>query len=181
MALQRSLDVSPADAPTGALVGRLCWGGFSFVVVLGTVWHFVYAWSGGNTWVGFVAPVNESVWEHTKLLVAPVLIWSAFEAVVLPRRVWLPWAAVASCLVGSITMVVGFYAYTAVLGRHLLWADIALFVITAALALGVHGRVLQGGRRAPPWWMGVALVSLIVLAYAGLTAAPPDWGLFRGG
>jgi hypothetical protein len=29
---------------------------------LGTVLHFVYGWSGNNTFVGLFAPVNESTW-----------------------------------------------------------------------------------------------------------------------
>ena len=179
MALQRPIDVAPAEDSASPLAGRLCWAGFLFVVVLGTFWHFVYAWSGRSAWVGFVAPVSESVWEHTKLLVAPLLIWSAIEATVIPQRARLPWAAVAACLVGSITIVVGFYAYTAVLGSHRLWADIGLFVLAAALALGVHGRVLRGDPRLP-WWVGTAVALVIVLAYAGLTVAPPDWGPFLG-
>lgn len=42
--------------------------GFVLVAVVGTLWHFVYDLSGGSWLVGLVAPVNESVWEHTKLV-----------------------------------------------------------------------------------------------------------------
>lgn len=38
--------------------------GFIFVLVLGTISHFAYDWSGQNTLIGFLVPVSESTWEH---------------------------------------------------------------------------------------------------------------------
>ena len=40
------------------------------VSLLGTLLHFTYRWSGRNP---LIAPVNESVWEHMKLLFFPML------------------------------------------------------------------------------------------------------------
>jgi hypothetical protein len=47
------------------------------IVIAGTLLHFVYGWSGQNALAGLVSPVNESVWEHTKLLVVPVVVAGA--------------------------------------------------------------------------------------------------------
>ena len=44
------------------------------VFVLGTLAHFVYDWSGQNSFIGLLTPVNESTWEHMKLLFFPMLI-----------------------------------------------------------------------------------------------------------
>ena len=44
------------------IAGILC------VSILGTLLHFTYRWSGRNPLIGLIAPVNESVWEHMKLL-----------------------------------------------------------------------------------------------------------------
>lgn len=49
--------------------------GILFVSVAGTLLHFVYDWSGQNPLVGFFAPVNESTWEHMKLLFFPMLLY----------------------------------------------------------------------------------------------------------
>lgn len=175
---------SPPGAPTAerstrVLVGHLGWAGLAFVVAVGTVWHFVYAWSGESAWVGWVAPVNESVWEHTKLLVAPLLLWTAGEAMVLPNVRRLGWAALVSVVVGSATIVCGFYAYTHALGSHWLWADITLFVLAAAAAIGIKVRILRSQTKVPPGWLSVTLLAVVVLSLAGLTAAPPDWPMFR--
>ena len=42
--------------------------GFIFVSILGTLWHFVYEWSGDFRLLGFIAPINESTFEHMKLI-----------------------------------------------------------------------------------------------------------------
>ena len=38
------------------------------IIILGVLLHFAYEWSGNNNIVGLVTPVNESVWEHMKIL-----------------------------------------------------------------------------------------------------------------
>ena len=53
--------------------------GFLMVCALSGVFHFIYDWSGKQAWIGFFCPVNESTWEHLKLLFFPVLIFSAIE------------------------------------------------------------------------------------------------------
>ena len=53
---------------------------------LGTLMHYVYEWSGKNLFVGLFAPVNESVWEHLKLLVIPLLFLMIFEFSIYGRK-----------------------------------------------------------------------------------------------
>ncbi len=43
--------------------------GIVFTLIIGTLLHFVFEWSGRNFLVAFIAPTNESVFEHLKLLV----------------------------------------------------------------------------------------------------------------
>ena len=44
-------------------------------ILLGVFLHFVYDLSGNNVIVGMFAPVNESVWEHLKLILIPFSIF----------------------------------------------------------------------------------------------------------
>lgn len=60
--------------------------GFAFCCILGTLAHFFYEWSGENTFIGMFCPVNESVWEHLKLIYTPYLIWSIAESMILKRQ-----------------------------------------------------------------------------------------------
>ena len=52
--------------------------GILFVIITGTLSHFFYDWSGNSRIAGFVTPVNESVWEHMKLLFFPMLLYALF-------------------------------------------------------------------------------------------------------
>ena len=45
-----------------------------FVIILGTLLHFTYNWSNNNPLVGIFSAVNESTWEHLKLIFFPMLI-----------------------------------------------------------------------------------------------------------
>ena len=42
-----------------------------FTFILGTLLHFTYKWSEENAIVGIFSAVNESTWEHLKLLYFP--------------------------------------------------------------------------------------------------------------
>ncbi len=60
--------------------------GFFVVGILGTLFHFVYDWSGQLWLVGLFVPVNESTWEHMKLLFIPMLIYIMFGYLYIKRR-----------------------------------------------------------------------------------------------
>ena len=45
-----------------------------FISILGTLLHFTYRLSGENRLVAIFSSINESVWEHLKLLYFPMLI-----------------------------------------------------------------------------------------------------------
>ena len=53
--------------------------GFLTAAVLGTLAHFTYRWSGGALLAGVFCAVNESVWEHMKLLFFPVFLFTAAQ------------------------------------------------------------------------------------------------------
>ena len=45
-----------------------------FMLVVGTLLHFTFGWSNNNPLIGTFSAVNESTWEHLKLLFFPMLI-----------------------------------------------------------------------------------------------------------
>ena len=42
--------------------------------ILGSLLHFLFDWTGHNKFIGVIAAVNESYWEHIKIAVWPVLL-----------------------------------------------------------------------------------------------------------
>jgi hypothetical protein len=153
------------------------------IVIAGTLLHFVYGWSGRNVLAGLVSPVNESVWEHTKLLVVPVVVAGAVEAVLLHDARRVAWATLVEAVLGALAIVAIFYTYTGALGTGpILWADITSFVLVVAAGQWLYLRVLLSNQvTVPPAVVSVlGLVALLVL-YAIWTATPPDLPVFQPG
>ena len=55
--------------------------GVIFTILFGSVNHFLYKWSGKKKIVGLISPVNESTWEHMKLITTPMILFSLVEYV----------------------------------------------------------------------------------------------------
>ena len=51
--------------------------GFGFTALAGTLLHFLYDWTGQTTWSALISGVNESTWEHMKLLYVPLFLFAA--------------------------------------------------------------------------------------------------------
>ena len=54
--------------------------GFIFTSVAGVLLHFAYDWSGQSPLVAPFSGVNESTWEHMKLLFFPMLVFALIES-----------------------------------------------------------------------------------------------------
>ena len=53
--------------------------GIVFTTLVGALLHFTYAFSGNNAFVALFSAVNESTWEHLKLLFFPYCIYMIYE------------------------------------------------------------------------------------------------------
>ena len=54
--------------------------GFAVTSFLGTILHFLYDWSGNLSWITPFSAVNESTWEHMKLIFWPMLFFAIFQS-----------------------------------------------------------------------------------------------------
>ena len=59
--------------------------GALFTAALGTLLHFTYDWSGGWSVAAAFSAVNESTWEHMKLLFFPLFFCSVVQLCCLGR------------------------------------------------------------------------------------------------
>lgn len=109
--------------------------GIFFTLVLGSLSHFFYNWSGGSPLIAPFFPVNESTWEHLKLLVSPMILFSCVEYFVYGKKLldFLP-VRILSLFSGITVIVSVFYTYTAIAGQHWLWADIGIFILAVVVA-----------------------------------------------
>ena len=103
-------------------------------IILGTIFHFVYGFSGENKIIGLFVPVNESVWEHLKLAFFPMLILAIIEYFYLGKKVNNYIEAKTIGIFTSIFFIVVFYyTYTGIIGTNFLTIDILTFIISIIL------------------------------------------------
>ncbi|MCD7872462.1 MAG: DUF6512 family protein [Clostridiales bacterium] len=108
--------------------------GFIFVCFLGTLSHFFFDWSGENRFIGLFCPVNESVWEHLKLIYTPYLIWSIFELFKLKQKAGFFFAKSVGIFCGMFVIISVFYIYTGATGNENMVIDIISFLAGSAAA-----------------------------------------------
>ena len=166
----------------GGRVARWQLGGFLFVCAAGTALHFLYQWSGESVAAAPFAAVNESVWEHMKLLFWPMLLWAGAERAVLGGYSRGFWPAKAlGILLGLALIPALYYTYTGALGVSVMWVDIAIFFVAAAAAFLAETRMLARDWRCRGGTRASALVLLLLLsaAFVFRTFVPPRFPLFR--
>ena len=117
------------------MLKRFCFLGALFVIVLGSLAHFFYDWSGNNILIGLFAPVNESTWEHMKLVFFPMLIFSIFSYFKLKEAYPCILSALLSgILIGTFLIPVVFYTYSGILGMNKFLGDIATFIFAVVVS-----------------------------------------------
>ena len=55
-------------------------------ILLGVLLHFAFNFSNSNKIVGIFTPVNESVWEHLKLIFIPFTLFSIFFYIITKKK-----------------------------------------------------------------------------------------------
>lgn len=142
-------------------------GGFLFTGALGVLLHFVYAWTGGSAAAGAFSAVNESTWEHMKLLFVPIFLFSLVQFCRLGRTYPnLPAVRALSALAGLALIPVMYYTYTGALGRNDTWVNIAIFFLADLGAFLLDFRLLRRGRCSSGWQQILGLAVLWGLAFA---------------
>ena len=158
--------------------------GLFVVLIAGNLLHFVYGWSGGSPIAAMFAAVNESTWEHMKLLAMPWILWSVLEALALGKgggQLLMPRAL--GMLTGLAAIPMLFYTYRGVTGQANHMVNIAIFQLAVLLAFRVTRRLARGRRFAGKNWqiLGLCLLLVIGALFVRWTFHPPMLPLFADG
>lgn len=153
--------------------------GIFFILIIGTLWHFVYDWSGKNDLLGFFFPINESTWEHMKLIFFPMLIYSVY----MNKKIKEEYPCVTSSLLfgalsGTFLIPVFYYTYSGILGNNFLPLDIATFAASVILAFIAVYKLTLSCKLSSYTTLLKLLTVLLAAAFLIFTYHPPDIGLF---
>ena len=101
-----------------------------FVTALGFFLHFTYDLSNANKIIGIFSPINESIWEHLKLVFFPMLITIMFGYPCL-KDTYKNFLLVKTkqALLSQLIIVVFYYTYTGILGIDIALVNITCFIV----------------------------------------------------
>jgi hypothetical protein len=154
--------------------------GMVFIILLGSMLHFTFEWSGNQTLVGVFSAVNESVWEHLKIAFWPALLYLILEYRYIYKKSNNFFVAKA-LVIYSIMIIIPliFYSYTAILEENLL-IDVGSFIFAIIIGQLVSYRLLTYKKFAKMFEL-IALVALLILALAFVvfTFYPPQVPFFQ--
>ena len=154
--------------------------GFAVTSLGGTLLHFLYDWLGGAKWIAPFSGVNESTWEHMKLLFWPMLLFAFVQGFFFRGYKSFPCVKLRGILIGLLLIPVLFYTYNGAIGKSPDFVNIAIFFLSAAVAYIYEVRALQGDRvtcKHPRRAVGMLL--FLALLFVLFTYFPPRIGLFR--
>ena len=154
--------------------------GFGVTSLGGTILHFLYDWLGGAKWIAPFSGVNESTWEHMKLLFWPMLLYAIVEIFFFRDRTDFWCVKLKGILLGLVLIPVLFYTYNGVIGRSPDWINIVIFFISAATAYLYEARAYKSETTAckrPR--LAIALLCVIALSFVIFTFNPPEIAIFK--
>ena len=155
--------------------------GFIFVSVTGTLLHFLYDWTNQSVVSGLFSAVNESIWEHMKLLYVPLLAFAIFEGHFLKKTVEHFWCVkLVGFILGLVVIPVLYYTYTGALGVSADWFNITIFFIATAVAFISEALLFKNNRFCRlSSKVALVIIGFIGLAFIIFTFSPPKIPLFQ--
>ena len=154
--------------------------GFALVTFGGTILHFSYDWTGGNILVSPFSGVNESTWEHMKLLFWPLFLFAMVQRPFFrdQKNYWC--VKMVETLLGLALIPVLFYTYNGVFGKSPDWINIAIFYISAAMVFLFEWWAFKNDRlQCKHPRLAVTAICLIGVLFVVFTFATPEIPLFQ--
>jgi len=150
-----------------------------FAMILGTLLHFTYEWSGENLFVASFSAVNESTWEHLKILFFPMLITTIIGCFYFGNNIPNFLCAKTIGIITALLFTTSFfYTYTGILGTNLAILNIVSFFIAIIIGEYAAYKIMRSYFSCNK---KIAVISLIVLllCFIIFTYFSPQIGLFK--
>ena len=155
--------------------------GFLFTSILGTFLHFLFDLSGQSVIAAIFSAVNESIWEHMKLIYYPMLLFALIEFQFWGKDHKEFWCIkLIGILLGLTLIPVLYYTYTGISGVSADWLNITIFFLAAGAAFWVENKLFQrDGSCRLSCRVSFVLVCMIGVIFTVLTFFTPQIPLFR--
>ena len=154
--------------------------GFAVTSLAGTILHFLYDWLGKAKWIAPFSGINESTWEHMKLLFCPMLAYAIIQSFFFKntRNFWC--IKLRGIMLGLTLIPVIFYTYNGVIGKSPDWINIAIFFISAAISYVYEIKLFNKNTfKCKNPKLAILTLCLIALLFVTFTFNPPTLAIFK--
>lgn len=155
--------------------------GFVFTSAFGTLLHFIYDWSNQSAIAAPFSAINESTWEHMKLLFFPMFIFALIQSRYFGKEYENFWCVkLKGILLGLILIPAIFYTYIGIFGVSVDFINIAIFFIAAAISYIFETRYFKKQKECIiSNRLSVIFLFIIALLFIIFTFNPPQIPLFK--
>ena len=154
--------------------------GFALTSLVGTVLHFLYDWLDESIWIAPFSGVNESTWEHMKLLFWPMFVFAIVQSFFFKNNNTFWCIKLQGICLGLVLIPIIFYTYNGVIGKSPDWLNIAIFFVSAAIAYIYETRLLNEERiDCKSQQLSFSILCIIALLFIAFTFITPEIGLFK--
>ena len=154
--------------------------GFALSSLGGTILHFLYDWTNKSVLIAPFSGVNESTWEHMKLLYFPMLFFALAQSRYFKAygNYWC--IKLVGILTGLALIPVLFYTYNGAFGKSPDWLNITFFFISAAVSFLVEAILFyKNNLRCKRPRFAFLIICLIGVLFVVFTFATPQIPLFK--
>lgn len=153
--------------------------GIIFVLITGSIAHFIYDWSGENALIGFLVPINESIWEHMKLCFFPMLLYSFYMIYKLePDYPCISSSSMFGVLLITFLIPVLFYTYSGILGANYAIFDIGTFIVSVIISFIAVYKLTLSCKVASYETLFKLLILILAMCFFIFTYHPLNIGIF---
>lgn len=150
-----------------------------FISILGTLLHFTYEFFDKNFLIGSFSAVNESVWEHLKLLFFPMLLSTLFGYFYIGKNVsTFLCSETIGILASMLFIIVFFYTYTGIIGRSIVFLDITSFYVAVILGNYLTYKLIYNNFNCNSI-IAIIILIVILMSFIIFTYFTPHIEIFR--
>ena len=154
--------------------------GFALTSLGGTVLHFLYEWSNFSLFTATFSGINESTWEHMKLLFWPMFIYSVFQGFYFKGKNDFWCVKLRGILLGLALIPIIFYTYNGVIGKSPDWLNISIFFVTSAIVYIYETRLFKENTvDCKSKYLSLFILILISLLFVIFTFKTPKINIFK--
>lgn len=152
--------------------------GVTFTAVLGTILHFLFQWTNLTIFAP-ISAVNESTWEHMKLVFIPSIIFALIQSFIIKDEYYFWLIKLISILLGTFLLPILFYTLSGIFGHLPAVVNIAIFFVAIFIEylteLFLFDRLYC---KYPLKWLSISILLVFLILFVIFTFYPPKIPLF---